>query len=745
MKKILLLLILFVTVSNAQSWKAERVNPANRLNGVDFLMGFGVAVGDGGSAYIKNGYFSDWVLSRSGQQTDVLKSVSISLDQAIAVGNGGLALRYNFSTLSWSPFNLNTSHDLNAVYFSFAGNAGYIVGNSSTAFKTTNGGTSWSPVNFNLTDYQILSVHFNESNTVVMGTVAPSGTQSRVLISENGGLGFFPVTLPYVGSIFSVSVVEANTIYAAGEFGLLKSTNRGLSWLDITQNIPGYIYPASVAFFGDYGNIIFNSGMFARTTNGGASWTTETAAPVGTGIPLAMSTRDFNLVQAVGWGENQAWTRIHPIEVKIADGSVFPGDTVDVPVFIGDWAPDYHAFSSQFYIDGFAPKLKFLGIVTSEGSLLSTANWSHYTNQTNDNLRFISYGSAPITGSGTFCYLRFKATPPDPTVRDSVFVSFDSLYFNTKDHPVIGNGGWIRIKTRFPGDVDLNGVVQAFDASMVLRYLTGTVTLNEEQLGNAEVTNNNQITSADASTIAMYVAGLIPALPWGNFPQAAGTPVMNDLNSQYGQQVEVPVYINSRDDLYSLEGRLEYDASVFNYAGLQLNPAFANALKEVRNEDGTVKFAVAALNEVEFPTGEPVMKLLLNYTGLGHNNTSEVSLAMIRINENIHLFNAASSTIHIVTGIEDAGTLPGDFALMQNYPNPFNPATSVKFSIPERSFVTLEVYNASGQRVATLLQGEREAGYYNASFNATDLPSGLYFIKMTAGKFTGVVKAILLK
>ena len=209
MKKILLLLILFVTVSNAQSWKAERVNPANRLNGVDFLMGFGVAVGDGGSAYIKNGYFSDWVLSRSGQQTDVLKSVSISLDQAIAVGNGGLALRYNFSTLSWSPFNLNTSHDLNAVYFSFAGNAGYIVGNSSTAFKTTNGGTSWSPVNFNLTDYQILSVHFNESNTVVMGTVAPSGTQSRVLISENGGLGFFPVTLPYVGSIFSVSVVEA--------------------------------------------------------------------------------------------------------------------------------------------------------------------------------------------------------------------------------------------------------------------------------------------------------------------------------------------------------------------------------------------------------------------------------------------------------------------------------------------------------------------------------------------------------
>lgn len=745
MKKILLLLIIFVTVSNAQYWKAQRVNPANRLNGVDFHLEFGIAVGDGGSAYIKNGYFSDWVLSRSGQQTDVLKSVSISLDQAIAVGNGGLALRYNYSTLSWSPFNLNTSHDLNAVYFSVAGNVGYIVGNSSTAFKTTNGGTNWSPVNFNLTDYHILCVHFNESNTVVMGTAAPSGTQSRVLISENGGSGFFPVTLPYVGSIFSVSVVGSNTIYAAGEFGLLKSTNRGLSWLDITPNIPGYLLPASVAFFGDYGNIMFNSGLFARTTNGGASWTTETAAPVGTGIPLAMSTREFNQVLAVGWGENQAWTRVHPIEVKIADGSVFPGDTVDVPVFIGDWAPQYLAYSSQFYIDGFAPKLKFLGIVTMEGNLLSTANWSHFTNQTNDNLRFISYGSNAITGGGAFCYLRFKATPPDPTVRDSVFVSFDSLYFNTKDHPVTGKGGWIRIKTRFPGDVDLNGVVQAFDASMVLRYLTGSVTLNEEQLGNAEVTNNNQITSADASTIAMYVAGLIPSLPWGNFPQAAGTPVMNDLNSQYGQQVEVPVYINSRDDLYSLEGSLEYDASVFNYAGLQLNPAFANALKEVRNEDGTVKFAVAALNEVEFPAGEPVMKLLLNYTGMGHNGSSEVSLAMIRINENIHLTNAASSTIHIVTGIEDEGPVPGDFALMQNYPNPFNPSTVVRYALPFAGTVSLEVFNALGQKVSTLIQGEREAGYHSASFNAADLPGGLYFIKMTAGNFSAVVKAVLLK
>lgn len=277
------------------------------------------------------------------------------------------------------------------------------------------------------------------------------------------------------------------------------------------------------------------------------------------------------------------------------------------------------------------------------------------------------------------------------------------------------------------------------------------IDLDDEQLGNAEVTNDNQVTAADASTIGMYVAGLIPSLPWGNFPQAAGTPVMNDLNSQYGQQVEVPVYITSRDDLYSLEGKLEYDASVFNYTGLQLHPAFANSLKEVRNADGTVSFAVASVNEVEFPADEPVMKLILNYTGMGHNNTSEVSLTTLRINENIHLTNAASSTIHIVTGIDDDSAMPDEFILSQNFPNPFNPSTLIRYALPKESKVSIGLYSPEGGLIREVLNTGASAGYHNVTLDMSGYTSGVYFYKIIAipvdgsAPFTATRKLVLLK
>jgi hypothetical protein len=74
-----------------------------------------------------------------------------------------------------------------------------------------------------------------------------------------------------------------------------------------------------------------------------------------------------------------------------------------------------------------------------------------------------------------------------------------------------------------------------------------------------------------------------------------------------------------------------------------------------------------------------------------------------------------------------------DFKLMQNYPNPFNPTTLIKFAIPQRNHVTLKIFNALGQEVATLVNGEYNVGTYQVSFNATGLASGIYFYQISAG------------
>ena len=85
------------------------------------------------------------------------------------------------------------------------------------------------------------------------------------------------------------------------------------------------------------------------------------------------------------------------------------------------------------------------------------------------------------------------------------------------------------------------------------------------------------------------------------------------------------------------------------------------------------------------------------------------------------------------------------YKLNANYPNPFNPTTIIAYQLPKKSHVLLKIYNTLGEEVATLVNEEKEPGYYNVSFNAANLPSGLYLYKLTAGNFTKVGKMMLLK
>jgi hypothetical protein len=89
--------------------------------------------------------------------------------------------------------------------------------------------------------------------------------------------------------------------------------------------------------------------------------------------------------------------------------------------------------------------------------------------------------------------------------------------------------------------------------------------------------------------------------------------------------------------------------------------------------------------------------------------------------------------------------IPDGFKLSQNYPNPFNPSTTIEFAIPKSSKVTLKVYNAQGQEIATLANEEYLAGTYSIHWNASGLASGVYFYTMQAGNFLQTKKLFLVK
>jgi hypothetical protein len=85
------------------------------------------------------------------------------------------------------------------------------------------------------------------------------------------------------------------------------------------------------------------------------------------------------------------------------------------------------------------------------------------------------------------------------------------------------------------------------------------------------------------------------------------------------------------------------------------------------------------------------------------------------------------------------------FNLLQNYPNPFNPTTRISYVIPRTTNVNLKVYNITGNEVATLVNEVKGPGIYNVEFNGKNLSSGVYFYKLTAGKYSAVRKMILLR
>jgi photosystem II stability/assembly factor-like uncharacterized protein len=105
-----------------------------------------------------------------------------------------------------------------------------------------------------------------------------------------------------------------------------------------------------------------------------------------------------------------------------------------------------------------------------------------------------------------------------------------------------------------------------------------------------------------------------------------------------------------------------------------------------------------------------------------------------------------STASSVLTSLDETGySRPNVFGLMQNYPNPFNPFTVIRYSLPLKIHVTLRIYNLIGQEVATLVDEIQDAGFKQVEWNASQLPSGLYVYRLTAGDFTDAKKLLLVK
>lgn len=104
-----------------------------------------------------------------------------------------------------------------------------------------------------------------------------------------------------------------------------------------------------------------------------------------------------------------------------------------------------------------------------------------------------------------------------------------------------------------------------------------------------------------------------------------------------------------------------------------------------------------------------------------------------------------NGTLKSPVSVEKLSGLPTEFAMLQNYPNPFNPSTTIRFDVPEQTFVTLKIYDITGREVVELVSDEFNPGIYTVEWNAQGVASGVYYYRITAGEFTQVRSLIFMK
>jgi photosystem II stability/assembly factor-like uncharacterized protein len=210
-----------------------------------------------------------------------------------------------------------------------------------------------------------------------------------------------------------------------------------------------------------------------------------------------------------------------------------------------------------------------------------------------------------------------------------------------------------------------------------------------------------------------------------------------------------------------LDVRFSNSASYFDLYSIGINGTILKTINGGTNWNSQVSGTTNDLYEIHFSypnvgyaAGENGIILYTvnggaNWSPLtsGTNNTlRSIYFPSIDTGFTVGLNGTIRKTTNGITGINPViNKIPEKFSLAQNYPNPFNPSTKIRFEIQELRFTELKVYDALGKEVKTIVNGNLGAGTYEVDFDGSNLTSGVYFYKLTAGGFSDTKRMILVK
>lgn len=594
---------------------------------------------------------------------------------------------------------------------SYGPNKAWLVTENSQAHRTTDGGQTWLPMPDNASS-ELWGVANAGPDSVWL-----SGNYGALKFSSDGGATFSNQNAASAGFLFGMCFINSRQGWIALDGGgVSRTTNGGAQWTRYSTPVTTRFY--DVCFIDSLnGWAVGQNGSIVHTTNGGTVWSRQTS-----NTSQRLYGVDFTSPYngwVVGWGG---------VVLHTTDS----GDNWAL-VNLGDGIEKYHVdFTDSLHgcIDGWEGGI----YVTSDGGV----NWQQMASGTTNDLYGLSFGNSSIgyavgngiilkTTDGGSSWLNQTsgiisasrnviATKPGSTYPSEQVIICAHLD-NTSGQP----------QTLAPGaDDNGSGTIGVIEAARIFENFNFEKTIKfclwtgEEQglLGSAAY-------AADAASRGDTIIGVLnfDMIAWeGNSDDSidihAGTMASSQALGALFRDVNTDYNIGLRPQTLTWDALDRSDHASFwdhNYPAIlgiedyshDFNPYYHT----ISDNMGIIDSAYFA-RFVKTAVGATATLAVLDTAGMG---------------------------------VDSDDNLPTGFALHQNYPNPFNAATTISFTIPVKSTVNLSIFDLLGRKVATLIDGQLEAGSHSITWNAPSLASSVYVYRLQAGERKASGRMMLLK
>jgi hypothetical protein len=433
-------------------------------------------------------------------------------------------------------------------------------------------------------------------------------------------------------------------------------------------------------------------------------------------------------------------------------------ESFEIPIYVSNLT-NRNILSYQFTLSFDPEKFNAFEDINKTGSIMSS-DWTVLANnKTAGQITIGGFGSTFLSGKGLLLKIKFNiigsALQKTESINSVIFTSklrFTDFTFNSGKPSAFTKDGDVYVNrqqtgTFLCGDADVNGQVNAMDASMTLRHAVGLENLSTQGQKNADVDKNSTINVFDASLILRYSIGLpmpasVKTTCWSNLSKTGNEiQAIVSLNAAAGQIIreeklsKLPVTFSgfsTSDEVLALY----FDITGDNISSISISGLTNDNMAVINHESGNL-FRVGIIN----PTGINLsnLSLLLNY--INENNPGEIKISNIILNDQkYHDLN-----------LSIAGNISvNSYDLVGAYPNPFNPSTNIVFQLPDRANIRMEIYDVKGSKVKTMMNDIKEKGRYEVVWDGKDeygkvVSAGIYYCRMKAGSFLKTISLQLLK